>query len=59
MIEAVVQENSVKARKKTRLMLLVRLGPKVSDHGIPLWQVTLVKSALFGPIGGNPGWLQL
>ena len=35
MIDAVVQEKSRKARKKTRLMLLVRFGPKVSDHGIP------------------------
>jgi hypothetical protein len=36
MIEAVVQENSRNARKKTRLMLLVRLGPNASDQGMPL-----------------------
>ena len=58
MIEAVVQENSRKARKKTRLMLLVRFGPKVSDHGMPPWQAAAVKSLEFGPIG-RPGWLQL
>ena len=54
MIEAVVQEKSRKARKKTRLMLLVRFGPKVSDHGIPPWHAAAVKSVLFGPIG-RPG----
>ncbi len=59
MIEAVVQENSRKARKKIRLMLLVRFGPKVSDQGMPPWQATAVKSVELGPIGGNPGWLQL
>jgi hypothetical protein len=58
MIDAVVHENSRKARKKTRLMLLVRFGPNASDHGIPPWQATLVKSAEFGPIG-SPAWLQL
>ena len=59
MIEAVVQENSRKARKKIRLMLLVRFGPNVSDQGMPPWQASAVKSVEFGPIGGNPGWLQL
>ena len=59
MIEAVVQLNSRKARKKTRLMLLVRLGPKMSDHGIPPWHAAAVKSVLLGPIGGKPGMLQL
>ena len=58
MIDAVVQEKSRKARKKTRLMLLVRFGPNASDQGMPPWQATLVKSALFGPIG-RPAWLQL
>ncbi len=58
MIDAVVQENRRKARKKTRLMLFVRFGPKVSDQGIPPWQATAVKSVLLGPIG-SPGWLQL
>jgi hypothetical protein len=58
MIDAVVHENSRKARKKTRLMLFVRLGPKVSDQGMPPWQATEVKSLEFGPIG-RPGWLQL
>src|SRR4029079_3800592 len=57
-IEAVVHENSRKARKKTRLMLLVRFGPKVSDQGMPPWQAAAVKSLEFGPIG-RPGWLQL
>ena len=58
MIEAVVHENSRKARKKTRLMLLVRFGPKVSLQGMPPWQAAAVKSVEFGPIG-RPGWLQL
>jgi hypothetical protein len=58
MIEAVVQENSRKARKKMRLMLLARLGPNVSDQGMPPWHATDVKSLEFGPIG-SPGWLQL
>ena len=39
-------------------MLFVRFGPKVSDHGMPPWQATAVKSLEFGPIG-RPGWLQL
>ena len=59
MIDAVVHENRRKARKKTRLMLLARFGPKVSDHGMPPWQAMLVKSLEFGPTGGNPLWLQL
>src|SRR5215204_3467636 len=58
MIEAVVQEKSRNARKKTRLMLFVRFGPKTSDHGMPPWQATELKSLEFGPIG-RPGWLQL
>ena len=58
MIDAVVHEKSRKARKKIRLMLLVMFGPKASDHGMPLWQVTDVKSLLFGPMG-RPGWAQL
>src|SRR5829696_8281304 len=58
MIEAVVQLNSRNARKKIRLMLFVRFGPKASLHGIPPWHATEVKSLLFGPIG-RPGWLQL
>src|SRR5918997_1530177 len=58
MIEAVVHENSRKARKKIRLMLLARFGPKASDHGIPPWHAAAVKSVLLGPIG-SPGWLQL
>src|SRR5215208_8183623 len=58
MMDAVVHENSRKARKKTRLMLLVRFGAKASDHGIPPWQAAPVKSLVLGPIG-RPGWLQL
>src|SRR5215218_6591444 len=58
MIDAVVQENSRKARKKTRLMLLVRFGPNASLHGMPPWQAAAVKSVELGPIG-SPGWLQL
>jgi hypothetical protein len=58
MIEAVVHENSRKARKKIRLMLFVRFGPNVSLHGMPPWQATEEKSLEFGPIG-RPGWLQL
>ena len=58
MIDAVVQLNSRNARKKIRLMLFVRFGPKASLHGIPPWQATEVKSLLFGPIG-RPAWLQL
>ena len=63
MIEAVVQENSRKARKKIRLMLLVRFGPKASLHGIPPWHAAAVKSVV---VTGNPadpsaqllaGWL--
>src|SRR5919109_2426006 len=59
MIDAVVHENSRKARKKTRLMLFVRFGPKVSLQGMPPWQATDVKSLEFGPIGGEAFWLQL
>ena len=58
MIDAVVHENSRKARKKIMLMLLVRFGPNVSLHGMPPWQAAAVKSVEFGPIG-RPGWLQL
>src|SRR5215207_10846309 len=58
MIEAVVHENSRNARKKIRLMLFVRFGPKASDHGMPPWHATDVKSDELGPIGG-PFWLQL
>src|SRR3954471_99196 len=58
MIEAVVHENSRNARKKIRLMLFVRFGPKASLHGMPPWHATEVKSLLFGPMG-RPGWLQL
>ena len=58
MIEAVVHEKSRNARKKMRLMLFVRFGPKVSLHGMPPWQAAAVKSLEFGPIG-RPGWLQL
>src|SRR5215208_3254454 len=58
MIDAVVHEKSRNARKKTRLMLFVRFGPKTSDHGMPPWQATDEKSLEFGPIG-RPGWLQL
>ena len=54
MIEAVVHENSRKARKKIRLMLFVRFGPKASLHGMPPWQATEVKSEELGPIG-RPG----
>ena len=57
-IEAVVQENSRKARKKIRLMLFVRFGPNASLHGMPPWQATAVKSEELGPIG-RPAWLQL
>jgi len=35
MMEAVVQLNSRNARKKIRLMLFVRFGPKASLHGMP------------------------
>src|SRR5215218_1302966 len=58
MIDAVVQLNSRNARKKIRLMLFARFGPKASLHGMPPWQATEVKSLLFGPIG-RPAWLQL
>src|SRR5918995_6501917 len=58
MIDAVVQLNSRNARKKIRLMLFVRFGPKASLHGMPPWQATEVKSELLGPMG-RPGWLQL
>ncbi len=57
-IEAVVHEKSRKARKKIRLMLFVRFGPKASLHGMPPWQATEVKSEELGPIG-SPAWLQL
>ena len=40
-------------------MLFVRLDPKASLQGIPLWQARAVKSLELGPIGGMPGWLQL
>ena len=53
-IEAVVHEKSRKARKKIRLMLFVRFGPKASLHGMPPWQATEVKSEELGPIG-RPG----
>src|ERR687897_924089 len=59
MIEAVVQLKSRNARKKTRLMLLGKFGPKMSDHGMPPWQTALVKSELLGPIGGSPLWVEL
>src|ERR671924_2062033 len=59
MIDAVVHENSRKDRKKTRLMLFVRFGPKVSLQGMPPWQATDVKSLEFGPIGGEPVWVQV
>src|SRR5215204_5613487 len=49
MIDAVVHENRRNARKKTRLMLFVRFGPNVSDHGMPPWQAAPVKSLEFGP----------
>ena len=58
MIDAVVHENSRNAKKKIRLMLLVRFGPNASDQGIPPWQASAVKSLELGPIG-SPGWLQL
>src|SRR5215210_4057983 len=58
MIEAVVHEKRRNARKKIRLMLFVRFGPKASDHGMPPWQAAAVKSLELGPIG-RPGWLQL
>src|ERR687890_1044524 len=58
MIDADVQENSRNARKKIRLMLFVRFGPKASLHGMPPWHVTDVKSLLFGPIA-RPGCVQL
>ena len=58
MIEAVVHENSRNARKKIRLMLFVRFGPKASLHGMPPWHAAAVKSVELGPIG-RPGWLQL
>jgi hypothetical protein len=58
MIDAVVHEKRRNARKKTRLMLFVRFGPKTSDQGMPVWQAAAVKSVEFGPIG-RPGWLQL
>src|SRR5215216_4366689 len=57
-IDADVQLNSRNARKKIRLMLFVRFGPKASLHGMPPWHATDVKSLLLGPIG-RPGWLQL
>ena len=58
MIEAAVQLNSRKARKKIRLMLFVRFGPKASLHGIPVAQAADVKSSLPGEIG-MPGCAQL
>src|SRR3954470_4064419 len=57
MIEAVVHENSRKARKKTRLMLFVRFGPNVSPHGTPDWHWIAAKSLELGPIG-RPGCAQ-
>ncbi len=57
-IDAVVHENSKKARKKIRLMLFVMFAPKASLQGIPPWHASEVKSDEFGPIG-KPGWLQL
>ena len=57
-IDAVVHEKSRNARKKIRLMLLVRFGPNASLHGMPPWQATEVKSRRVGLIG-RPGWLQL
>src|SRR5687768_5989103 len=44
MIEAVVQLNSRKARKKIRLMLFVRFGPKASAHAMLVPQAAEVKS---------------
>src|SRR5215213_4346253 len=58
MIEAVVQLNSRNARKKIRLMLFVRFGPKASLHGMPVAHAAEVKSLLPGEIG-IPGWEQL
>src|SRR3954470_1213680 len=58
MIEAVVQENRRKARKKMRLMLFVRFGPKASLHGMAAAQESDVKSLSPGEIG-IPGWAQL
>ena len=58
MIDAVVHENSRNARKKIRLMLFAMFGPKASDHGMPLWHVTDVKSLELGPMG-RPGCAQL
>src|SRR5215218_8061273 len=55
MIEAVVQLNSRNARKKIRLMLFVRFGPKASLHGMPVAHAAEVKSLLPGEIG-IPGW---
>src|SRR4051795_459470 len=57
-IEAVVHEKRRNARKKIRLMLFVRFGPKASLHGMPPWHATEVKSEELGPIG-RPAWLQL
>jgi hypothetical protein len=58
MIEAAVQLNSRKARKKMRLMLFVRFGPKASLHGMPPRTTAEVKSLLPGEMG-IPGWEQL
>ena len=58
MIEAVVHENRRKARKKMRLMLFVRFGPKASLHGMAAAQETEVKSLSPGEMG-IPGWAQL
>src|SRR3954465_5548301 len=58
MIEAVVHENSRNARKKIRLMLFVRFGPKASLHGMLDPHAAEVKSLLPGEIG-IPGWAQL
>ena len=58
MIDAAVHENSRNARKKIRLMLFVRFGPKASLHGMPVPHAAPVKSLLPGEIG-IPGWAQL
>ena len=57
MIDAVVHENSRNARKKIRLMLFVRFGPKASLHGIAGGARDGVKSSAFGAIG-IPGCAQ-
>ena len=57
-IDAVVQLKSRNARKKIRLMLFVRFGPKASAHAMPVPHAAAVKSLLPGEIG-IPGWAQL